>query len=316
MTRPRVSVVVPTLDAAADLPALAKAFAAQKPAPPDEWLIVDSGSRDDTRRLAGDLGARVVEWDQPFDHGLTRDAGVAAAAGEIVVLTVQDARPADERWLQRLTAPLADPTIAGACGRQIPPPDGPLELRLKRLRDEQALKSEGLGYSVVCLRDAPGGGVPSPAERLRLYRFDNVCSALRRSVWEKIPFGSRRYAEDVIWCRDVLAAGYGVATVPAALTIHAHERSFAYEFRRALLDDWVLDRELGLRPPLKLHVFKELWKAKPADERDDSSAPKNVSKWPALRVYAAHGTARLLYRFFLRPSRLAERLVPRWTKGI
>ena len=46
----KISVVIPVLNAAGMLPALLKALAAQHPLPPDEIVLVDSLSTDDTRR--------------------------------------------------------------------------------------------------------------------------------------------------------------------------------------------------------------------------------------------------------------------------
>lgn len=330
MEKPRVSVVVPTYNAAAHLAPLLAAWRRQKPVSPDEVLVVDSGSTDDTRRTAAELGCRVIKWERPFDHGLARDAGIAAAGGELVVLTVQDALPTDENLLARLTAPFAEAAVAGVSGRQIPPPDGPLELRLKQQRDEQEwgiragrpLDKTPKTPPVVRLSEHPDYTKYSPAEKIKLYRFDNVCAALRRSVWKNIPLGSCRYAEDLLWCRRVLEAGYATAFIPEATVIHAHARSFGYEFRRALLDAWVLDREFGFRRSLNPRLLRELKEAKiPADGKlasEDAATRKTTRgvRLRALRTYAAHGAARISYGWLLRPLRLADRLLPRLTRDI
>jgi len=101
----RVSVVIPTFNGGAKLAALLECLRAQQPSPPDEVVVVDSGSSDDTCKLAAGAGARVVQWDEPYDHGLARDAGISAASGDIVFLTVQDALPASSAWLARGNLP-------------------------------------------------------------------------------------------------------------------------------------------------------------------------------------------------------------------
>src|SRR4029077_15167204 len=95
----QTSVVIPTFNAGPAIGALLDSLRAQKPKAPDEIIAIDSGSTDDTCRRVAAAGGRVIECKEPFNHGLTRDAGLAAAKGEIVVLTVQDALPASDRWL-------------------------------------------------------------------------------------------------------------------------------------------------------------------------------------------------------------------------
>jgi GT2 family glycosyltransferase len=70
------------------------------------------------------------------------------------------------------------------------------------------------------------------AERLELCTFDDVCSCIRRSVWERLPFRPTVIAEDVEWARDALLAGWRLAYVPQAMVVHSHERSARHELQR------------------------------------------------------------------------------------
>jgi rhamnosyltransferase len=303
----RVSVIIPTLNAGPHLGVLLERLRAQKPAPPDEIIVVDSGSRDQTREIAAQAGARVIEWREPYNHGLTRDAGIAASSGDVVVLTVQDACPASDDWLARLTAHFADDSVAGVSGLQVPPPDGPLELRIKAALDVRA----GDAPIRVRLSDHPAYAQYTPAQRLELYRFDNVCAALRRSVWERIPFGACRYAEDLAWAKRALEAGHTVVHDPAACVIHAHRRSFCYEFRRALLDAWMLDELFGFR----YGVLNKLNRAKSLAGNRASL----LARLAAARTYFAHALARLLYAAYrrtLKPLGLGGGLLARTTTGV
>lgn len=82
-----LSVVIPTLNAAASLPAALAAVAAA-----DEVVVADGCSSDGTRDLATRLGARVVT--APRGRGAQLAAGVAAANGEWLLLLHSDTRPA------------------------------------------------------------------------------------------------------------------------------------------------------------------------------------------------------------------------------
>jgi rhamnosyltransferase len=68
--------------------------------------------------------------------------------------------------------------------------------------------------------------------RLERCTFDNVCSCIRRTVWEAHPFRSMPIAEDVAWGRDVLRAGYQLAYLPDVVVRHSHDRSPWYEYAR------------------------------------------------------------------------------------
>ena len=146
-----VSVILPTLNAAGEIAALLAALMDQTQ-PPEEILVVDSGSTDDTAELARAHGARVmsVPRDQ-FDHGGTRDAALRQTAGEFVLFLTQDALPADERYIEHLLKAFADERVAAASGRQLPRSDArpyvravqqyryPAQSRVWGAEDRQAL---------------------------------------------------------------------------------------------------------------------------------------------------------------------------------
>jgi hypothetical protein len=75
----------------------------------------------------------------------------------------------------------------------------------------------------------------APIERMRQCTFDNVCSCIRRSVWLEHPFRPTPIAEDLVWAKQVLLAGYQLAFAPQAVVTHSHDRSAAYEFERTRL---------------------------------------------------------------------------------
>ena len=86
-----LSVVIPTLNAAASLPA---ALAALRGVP-DEVVVADGGSGDGTAALAERLGARVVI--APRGRGAQLAAGAAAARGDWLLLLHADTK-LDPAW--------------------------------------------------------------------------------------------------------------------------------------------------------------------------------------------------------------------------
>ncbi len=64
-----------------------------------------------------------------------------------------------------------------------------------------------------------------------------VCSAVRRSVWEQVPFDERlTFAEDAVWSEAVMALGYETVYVADAAAEHSHEYTPAQRYRRAYGD--------------------------------------------------------------------------------
>lgn len=220
----RVSVILPTLNAAGEIAALLAALIGQTQ-PPEEILVVDSGSTDGTAELARAHGARVmsVPRDQ-FDHGGTRDAALWQTAGEFVLFLTQDALPADERYIEHLLKPFADERVAAASGRQLPRPDARPYVRAVQHYRYPA-QSRTWGPEV---REALG---------IRAYHLSDVCSAYRRSAYEAVggfahPLPTN---EDMLIAAAFLDAGYRLAYRADAAVVHSHNLTLRQEYRRNAL---------------------------------------------------------------------------------
>jgi hypothetical protein len=76
--------------------------------------------------------------------------------------------------------------------------------------------------------------------------FDNVASAVRRTVWERFPLGPRRFGEDVYFGKRVIEAGLAIAHQGEACVIHSHDRTAWSEGKRTFCDHRNLRGLFGL----------------------------------------------------------------------
>jgi rhamnosyltransferase len=285
MSVPRVSVLLVTYNGIATLPAVLDAIALQQTSWPFEIVAVDSGSTDGTLELLEGRDVTIVKIaSSSFNHGSSRNLGVQASRGEFVALLVQDAVPTGPRWLEALTAPLvSDPVVAGTFARQQPREDASA-ITAHYLRGWFAAGDMGRVASVpskeAFLRC-------SPAEQLDLCIFDNVCSCIRKSVWQQFPFRETPIAEDLEWARDVLLGGYSLTYVPDATVIHSHERSSIYELKRTYLVHLKLYQLFGLRTIPKLrYLLRAVTTTVPTHARCLAQSTRSVPLRERLRTFA------------------------------
>ena len=216
-----ISVVIPVKDGGADLRRCLERLAAQRIDDEVEVVVVDSGSRDGSADLARAAGARVHEIPpQEFNHGATRNLGASLARGDVLVFTSQDAYAADDRWLARLTAPLAEPQVGGAYGRQV--------------AHEDATPPERYFMDFLYGPEPRTQRAATAAElSMETTLFSNVCSAMRREVFEAFPFvDDIIMSEDQEWSRRVLLVGYELRYVADAVVHHSHPYTLRQAFRR------------------------------------------------------------------------------------
>lgn len=230
---PDVSILLPTRNAMATLPAVLDALDAQAGPFSFETVAIDSGSSDGTVELLQRRVTTLVRIPpRSFNHGLTRNLGIEQCRGQFVVLLVQDAEPQSAAWLSELVQPLVDdPRLAGTFARQVPRGDAS---PLTRHYLSQWVAA-GTLPRVSRLPTPEAFTQLAPMERFLLCVFDNVCSCIRRSVWSAIPFRETPIAEDLEWGRDVLLAGHDLAYVPEAVVVHSHDRPASYELGRTYL---------------------------------------------------------------------------------
>lgn len=243
---PSISVVIPTLDAGRAFGTTLHRLTRQGRVA-DEILVVDGGSHDVTRHIVSQFAE--VRW---VDSGVRPgprawNHACAAGQGDLIVFLSQDALPTDETWLEQLIAPMKNPAIAAAYGRQQIPsladPIGAFRFRRRFPRESHQRRA--------CFGD------PVTLDSLH---FSIANAVLRRSVWRGIRFNEHLpIVAEREWARQVLFASYTVAYAPEAAVERTASRSLKAAFREGLLGGWTaeyLGPETGTLYPEAEHFVR------------------------------------------------------------
>jgi len=110
----RITVVVPALNEEKHIGNILRSLLSQSLLP-HEILVVDNGSEDDTKKIAGSFpGVKVIEEPKRGLHH-ARQRGLEEASGDVVIATDADCI-APEHWVENLVRPLADPHVVETYG--------------------------------------------------------------------------------------------------------------------------------------------------------------------------------------------------------
>lgn len=229
-----ISICVPTQNAGTTFRHTLALWREQEVDEDAELVVMDSGSTDDTVEQCRAAGAVVSQIPpEMFNHGETRNQLARQARGDVLIFTVQDAWPANRAVLRELVQPLRDDAgLAGVSGRQLPRPDADFlgrweTTQLARILGAQARRKRLASWTEFLSLDLAG--------RFASVSFDNVCSAIRRTTWEAMPFAQIDFGEDLDWAVRVLRGGGTVLFNPRAGVFHSHCRPPLAWMRRYFL---------------------------------------------------------------------------------
>ena len=161
----RTSLIIPTRNASSHLARLLPALKMQT-LQPDEMLVVDSASSDDTVARFREFGARVEVIDaRDFNHGGTRRWASEQVGGDALIVMTQDAIPANPETFANLIAELQqDPLNGVAYGRQLPHPGAGVLGALSGLLVGPCMTAPLAGALLTLLADLAARELLYPAE--------------------------------------------------------------------------------------------------------------------------------------------------------
>jgi glycosyltransferase involved in cell wall biosynthesis len=117
--RRRVSAVIRAYNEGKHIGRLLEGFE-QQTVKPDEIILVDSGSTDDTVEIARAAGCRIVHIDKrEFSFGRALNRGCAAAAGDVLLFASAHVYPLYNTHVEHLVGAFDRDGVAIAYGRQV-----------------------------------------------------------------------------------------------------------------------------------------------------------------------------------------------------
>ncbi len=210
-----------------------------------EIIVIDSGSKDGTVEYVESFpDVRLIQIDpKEFGHGCTRNKAIAVANSEFVALITHDAEPLDKHWLANLvSAAEQDDRVAGVFGKHVACNDASPFTK----RDLDRHFAAFLNHPLVVHRDTNVQRYANDQRwRQFLHFYSDNNSLMRKSVWEKIPYPDVEFAEDQLWARDMIEAGYAKAYAPDAVVIHSHNYGCIDQMRRAFDESRNFERYFG-----------------------------------------------------------------------
>ena len=218
----RAGIIIPTYNAGPYWSSLRRALDQQGIAN-EQVLVVDSSSSDNTRALAREAGYRLKHIPkESFRHGATRQmAAEALPWAEVLIYLTQDAIPCGDSAMERLLAPLSDPAVGAAYGRQLARDEaGPIERHARLFNYPNHCE-----IRTFASREQMG---------FRAAFFSNSFAAYRSSALDDVGGFPQDaiVSEEVTVAARMLIAGWKLAYQADATAVHSHSLTIRQEFSR------------------------------------------------------------------------------------
>ncbi len=225
---PLVSVVIPSRDRLDLIRRASEGVLNGTAYPALELVIVDNGSTDPDvlayyETLRRDPRVRILSWPAPFDFSAMTNAGVAAAAGRVVLLLNNDIAVLRADWLEALVRQACRPEV-GAVGAKLLYADGTLQ---------HAGVVVGLGGRAGHILRRRPGDAPGHLGQMRVAHEVSAVTAACLAV-EKHKFDAVGGLDaaafpidfnDVDLCLRLGAAGFKTIWTPRAVVAHLESTS-------------------------------------------------------------------------------------------
>ena len=225
ISKRKIEVVIPTYNGGKKFCQVAEMLKQQVGITPNDVLIIDSSSSDQTVQVARNAGFRVqIINKKDFGHGKTRRMAAEQSTSEYIVFMTQDAIPASNDSIIQLCKPLMENQNIGVTyGRQLPTPEAGAignHARLFNYPAHSQMKTKA---------DIPVLGIKT------IFCSDSFAAYNRKKLLESGNFPDVDFGEDTLIAAKFIKEGYAVYYNADACVYHAHSFTLSEDFQRSVI---------------------------------------------------------------------------------
>lgn len=175
-------------------------------------ILVDSGSTDDTVKIASGFPIEVVHIKpEEFSFGYSLNQGIRQSKADYVVFASAHVYPVYPDWLEKLIQPFDDDIVALTYGKQ------------------RGMETTKFSEHMIFQQWFPDHSVGRQDHPF----CNNANAAIRRELWEQHPYDETIPAlEDLAWANWVQKQGYKIVYAWEAEIIHVHKETWPGVFNR------------------------------------------------------------------------------------
>ncbi len=234
----KLTVIIPTYNAACNLQPLLESVAAQMLVDL-EIIVIDSSSTDGTLEIAKSFNAKTITIPkEEFGHGSTRNLAAKEATGDVIVFLTQDIELVANDSIEKLVEPFKDSNISATYGRQLPHDNASIfasHLRKFNYPNKSYVRE---------LKDRELFGIKTAF-------LSNSFAAYRKRDLEAIGYFNQNliFGEDTCAAAKMLLNNKKIAYVANACVKHSHNYSISQDFKRYFdmgvfhkREDWLLNK--------------------------------------------------------------------------
>jgi glycosyltransferase involved in cell wall biosynthesis len=213
-----ISVVIPVKNAGHDFQDLLSMIKKQKGFKDIEIIVVDSGSTDNSIKIAKGYGAKIIQiLPEEFSHSFSRNIGAKQACGDYILFTVQDALPPTDSWLQKLCGVMLNNNVVAVSCAETPKEDADLFYKALSWNHNKFMDIDNQDRIMI----------KPEIENYVAYKkngqLNNVACLISKDVFMNYGFRGQ-YAEDLDLGIRLIRDEHKLAIIGSAKIIHSHKR--------------------------------------------------------------------------------------------
>lgn len=225
-----VSVIIPTKNAGIEFEQTLKMLSCQKKLKAVEIVVVDSGSNDNTLKIAEEYVAKIISIPQEsFTHSFSRNLGAENATGDYLFFTVQDALLPSEYFFDELLTVFERKDVVAISCAEYPRSDTDLFYRVCCKNHYRFLGVEN------CDRIFSLPSVQNYETLRKNGQLSDLACFIERPKFNEYKY-ELDYAEDLDLGVRLIRSGHKIAFLGSLKIIHSHNRSPFYYLKRGYAD--------------------------------------------------------------------------------